>query len=102
VQPPPLWGDEQHVLRLFGEHIEEPTLQRRYLRVDQFRTPEAFREYFKANYGPTVAAYRGLADDPARASTLDDDIADLARRYDNGDDSTVMEWEYLLFTARRR
>jgi len=36
---------------------------------------------------------------------LDAELADLARRHDLGtgsSQSTVMEWEYLLLTARKR
>ena len=33
---------------------------------------------------------------------LDRDLADLARRFDYGTDTTVMDWEYLLLTARNR
>jgi len=67
-----------------------------------FGRPEDFRDYFKANYGPTIAVYRALADDPERAAALDAELAELARRHDLGSGNTVMEWEYLLLTARKR
>jgi len=101
AQPPPLWGSEEHVLSLFGDRVTDVTARRMTLRVDGFTTPEAFRDYFKANYGPTIAAYRGIADDPERTAALDRDLVDLAERFDHGDGATVMDWEYLLFTARR-
>lgn len=65
-------------------------------------SPEAFRDYFKARYGPTIAAYRGIAEDPERVAALDRDLTELARRHDFGAETTVMDWEYLLFTARKR
>lgn len=68
--------------------------------MDRFATPEDFRNYFKANYGPTVAAYRAAGADPDRVTALDHDLVELARRYDRGDG--VMDWEYLLTTARKR
>ena len=71
----------------------------------RFGRPEDFRDYFKANYGPTIAVYRAIADDPERTAALDAELADLARRHDLGtgsSQSTVMEWEYLLLTARKR
>jgi hypothetical protein len=49
-------------------------------------------------YGPTIVAYRGLADDPARAAELD---AALAALGDEALHDGVMEWEYLLVRARR-
>lgn len=64
-------------------------------------TPEAFREYVKACCGPTLTAYRGLADDPHRTAELDAELAALARRHDIGESDTVLDWEYLLFTARK-
>src|SRR5215472_17489542 len=105
AQPPPLWGREDHVRSLLGDQVTDVTARRQTLRVSRFGRPEDFRDYFKANYGPTIAAYRGIADDPERTAALDADLADLARRHDlgtGGTGSTVMEWEYLLFTARKR
>jgi ubiquinone/menaquinone biosynthesis C-methylase UbiE len=98
VQPPPLWGREDHVRALLGDRVTDVVARRRTLRVDRFGTPEKFRDYFKAWYGPTVVAYRGIADDPDRVAALDRELAELATRQltDGG-----MEWEYLLLTARR-
>jgi ubiquinone/menaquinone biosynthesis C-methylase UbiE len=102
VQPPPLWGSEDHVRELLGDRVTAVEARRRTVRVDRFATPEDFRDYFKANYGPTVAAYRYIADDPEKVAGLDRDLADLARRHDIGTGTTVMDWEYLLVTARKR
>ena len=102
AQPPPLWGDENHVRTLFGDRVTDVTARRDNVRVDRFDDPESFREYFKTHYGPTIVAYRGIAEDPDRIDALDRDLADLARRFDYGTDTTVMDWEYLLLTARNR
>ena len=102
VQPPPLWGSEEHVRELLGDRVTAVDAHRQTVRVDRFATPEDFRDYFKANYGPTVAAYRYIADDPEKVAGLDRDLADLARRHDIGTGTTVMDWEYLLVTARKR
>ena len=102
AQPPPLWGDENHVRTLFGDRVTDVTARRDNVRVDRFDDPETFREYFKTHYGPTIVAYRGIAEDPDRIDALDRDLADLARRFDYGTDTTVMDWEYLLLTARNR
>lgn len=102
VQPPPLWGSEEHVRELLGDRVTAVEAHRQTVRVDRFATPEDFRDYFKANYGPTVAAYRYIADDPEKVAGLDRDLADLARRHDFGTGTTVMDWEYLLVTARKR
>ena len=98
VQPPPLWGDEAHVRALFGDQVGELTATRRDLRVDHFATGAEFRDYFKACYGPTIAVYRAIADDPDRVADLDQRLAEL------GDGALVdgaMAWEYLVVVAQR-
>jgi SAM-dependent methyltransferase len=102
AQPPPLWGREDHVRSLLGDQVTHVRATRQTIRVNLFRRPEDFRSYFKARYGPTIAVYRGLADDPQRAAALDAELAELAQRHDLGTGQTTMEWEYLLFTARKR
>ncbi len=102
AQPPPLWGQEEHVSALLGDRVTDLAMRRQTTRVDCFATPEEFRDRFKTCYGPTVSAYRGIAEDPERVAALDHALAGLARRHDRGTTSTVMDWEYLLLTARRR
>jgi ubiquinone/menaquinone biosynthesis C-methylase UbiE len=101
AQPPPLWGSEAHVRDLFGDRVTDVDARKVQLVVDQFDRPEAFREYFKRTYGPTIAVYRFIGEDLERVAALDRDLDDLARRAGLDGTSTTMEWEYLLFTARR-
>lgn len=101
AQPPPLWGDEQHVRALLGDRVESVRAETRRLEVTHFATPEELRDYFKAVYGPTIAVYKAIADDPQKVATLDAALADLGRRFARGSGSTVLDWEYLLVTARR-
>ncbi|ROR91256.1 class I SAM-dependent methyltransferase [Nocardioides aurantiacus] len=100
VQSPPLWGREDHVTELLGDRVTDLRTERRTLEVDAFGDAAGFREFFKRCYGPTIAAYRGLADDPDRTAALDADLVDLARRSSTGPDG-AMGWEYLLVTATR-
>jgi SAM-dependent methyltransferase len=102
AQPPPLWGREEHVRALLGDRVTDLVARRQSLRVDRFETAEAFLDLFKTCYGPTIAAYRGIADQPEKVAALDSDLLELARRHDVGSGATVLEWEYLLLTARRR
>ncbi|MFD6172685.1 class I SAM-dependent methyltransferase [Streptomyces coeruleorubidus] len=103
AQPPPLWGDEDHVRALLGDRVTDVRAERRTVRVDRFETPEAFRDYFKERYGPTITVYKNIAGDPERIAALDRDLADLARdgALGTGGGGTALEWEYLLLTARR-
>jgi len=102
AQPPPLWGQEEHVSALFGDQVTGLAMRRQTVRVDCYATPEEFRDRFKTCYGPTVSAYRGIAEDPERVAALDHALTALARRHDRGTTSTIMDWEYLLLTGRRR
>jgi ubiquinone/menaquinone biosynthesis C-methylase UbiE len=102
AQPPPLWGSEEHVRALLGDRVTEVSASRASLVVDEFATPAAFRDYFKANYGPTIAVYRAIADDPEKVAALDRDLEELGRRFDRSTSgSSVLDWEYLLLTCER-
>jgi SAM-dependent methyltransferase len=101
AQPPPLWGDEDYARALLGDRVTDVVAQRQTLSTDLFLTPEAWRDHWKAIYGPTIAVYRHIGDDPGDVAALDADLAALATRYDRGIGSTVMDWEYLLLTARK-
>jgi SAM-dependent methyltransferase len=101
AQPPPLWGRPEHVQQLFGDQVIDLQATRQHLRVDRFDSPEDFREFFKRCYGPTIVAYRNIADDPVRIDALDRELAELAGRHGHDDGGFVMEWEYLLVTAQR-
>jgi SAM-dependent methyltransferase len=99
AQPPPLWGREDHVRSLLADRVTGISAHRKTVRVSLFTRPEEFRDYFKARYGPVIAVYRSIADDPDKTAALDHDLAELARRHDQG--AGVMDWEYLLLTARK-
>ncbi len=98
ASPPPLWGDEDHVRKLLGDRVTDLDARRQEVRIGRFGSPEAFRNYFKSNYGPTIAVYRNLGFDTERVAALDQDLVDLARRF-TAEDGT-MSWEYLLVTAK--
>ena len=98
ASPAPLWGRADHVRGLFGDRVTDLVAHQQTLRVDRFTDGIEFREFMKTNYGPTIAVYRFIADDPAKVDALDADLAALGDRFiDDG----VMGWEYLLVTARR-
>ena len=101
VQPPPLWGNPEHVQQLLGDRVTDLQARRQPLRVDRFESPEDFREFFKRCYGPTIVTYRNIADDPVRVEALDRELAELAVRFGRHDSGFVMDWEYLLVNARR-
>ena len=98
ASPAPLWGHADHVHTLFGGRVTDLVAHQRSLSVDRFATGAEFRDFFKTNYGPTIAVYRFIAEDPEKVAALD---AELAALGDRALDSGVQHWEYLLVTAKR-
>ncbi len=101
--PPLLWGSEEHVRELFGEKVTSLELDRRQY-VERAESPAHYCALFKETFGPAVAIYAGLADDPHRAAALDRDFLDFATRSNRGAPGTAAEYEYeyLLVVARKR
>ena len=99
AQPGPLWGNPEHVRGLFGDGVSEVHFETRTVHISEFPGETDFRDYFKRNYGPTIAVYAANAADPARVVELDKAIDELARTFRSPDGT--MEWEYLLTVAKR-
>jgi ubiquinone/menaquinone biosynthesis C-methylase UbiE len=98
ASPAPLWGSVEHVRGLFGDRVENLAAHQQVLIVDSFATGAELRDFMKANYGPTIAVYRFIGDDPEKVAALDADMAALADQFlIDG----VMPWEYLIVTATR-
>lgn len=100
AQPPPLWGDEEHVRSLFGSRIADVRAERRLLHVDRFGSGEEFRKFFVEHYGPTISVYAAIGDDRERAQALDRALIALGDE-ELGHGGAGMDWEYLLVTARK-
>ena len=98
ASPGPLWGTEQHVRELLGDRVSSLTATREICDVDRFAAGAEFRDFFKSYYGPTIAAYRNIADDPTKVAELDQILADLGDRYLDGGH---MPWEYLVVVATK-
>ena len=101
--PPPLSGDGDHVRELFADKVTGTT-RRETVLIDHCASPLEFREYWKRNYGPVIAAYRFNEDRPERAAELDRDFLTLLENWNTatGQSSTAYQAEYLLVTAIKR
>lgn len=102
--PPPLWGSEQHVRKLFGDRLDSLEMTRGDY-VETAETPLAYRELFKRTFGPVVATYASLADQaPDRVAALDRDFLEFATRTNSGSPDGPAEYlyEYLLVIAHKR
>lgn len=95
---PPLWGREDYVTGLFQEGTVTGWRSRKEMvTVDRFENPEHFQEFFKANFGPVVGAYRLIGDDLERSAALDRELSSLAERHARSTAGGIeMDWEYLL------
>jgi SAM-dependent methyltransferase len=100
AQPPPLWGDPDHVAELFGDRVAGVRAERRQLTIHGFGAPGAYRDFMKATYGPTISTYKNIADDPAAVADLDQALADLSASAVDPADSTI-KLEFLLYTAHK-
>jgi SAM-dependent methyltransferase len=100
AQPPPLWGDEQHVAALLGDGVSGMQFSRHAIAIP-FTTGAEFRDYFKLRYGPTIAVYRTLGADTARAAELDAALAELGDQNLATTGTGAMSWAYQLVTAVR-
>jgi len=100
--PPPLWGSEEHVRELFGDRVESLEMKRGEY-VERADGPREYCELFKETFGPVVATYARLADDPDRLAELDRDFLDFATRANQGapDGPARYPYEYLLVVARK-
>jgi hypothetical protein len=87
------------VRELFADRVDDLTFTRDHAEVDLFTEPGRFRSYFRDNYGPTLVAYRGLADQPDRVAELDAALDALAAEADEG--AGRMRWEYVVVSGRR-
>lgn len=100
---PALWGSEHHVRELFGKRVELLELTRRDY-AEGAATPRGYVELFKQTFGPVVASYQALADQPDRIAALDRDFLDFATRANSGppDGPAEYRFEYLLVVAHKR
>ncbi|WP_314216275.1 class I SAM-dependent methyltransferase [Pseudarthrobacter equi] len=103
AQPAPLWGSEEHVRELLGDRVTDVAVRKQALAVRSFHQPGDFVRYFKSHYGPTIAVYKYIGADSDKVKELDQALTDLADSFGDahGDTPFQMEWEYLLFTARK-
>ena len=93
LRSPVLWGTEERLRELFGEKIAEiQSVKRHY--VFRYRSPEAYLQYWRRYYGPTMTAFDAVGE--AGRAALEADLYDLIARFDRATDGTmVVPSEYL-------
>ena len=108
--PPPdtpsplLWGDEAHVRGLFGDGVSSLEVSEREL-VERVPGPPAeYCDLYKRTFGPVVAAFASVEDDPERSANLDREFLEFATNANAGppEGPTELRFEYVLVVARKR
>lgn len=99
--PPLLWGSEEHVRELFGDRVQSLAMVRREY-VEKAASPRDYCAFFKQTFGPAVALYASIADQPDRVAALDRDFLEFATCSNRGASEGPAEYryEYLLVVAQ--
>ena len=93
LRSPVQWGTEARLRELFGDTIDGLACRERTFTY-RFRSAEAFVDYFRAHYGPTLKAFEAVGEDGRAA--LEQDLLELIARFNRADDGTmVVPNEYL-------
>ena len=101
VQPPPLWGSEEHLRQLTGGRVQWRTVERDVLEVSAFRRPHDFAEHFKARYGPTIVTAKNARTN-GREAEFEESLDAFFREWNRGrPDDARFEMEYLLAVGER-
>jgi ubiquinone/menaquinone biosynthesis C-methylase UbiE len=105
VPPPPgirgpvEWGSEARIRELLGDKVTDLRIVPRTFTF-RYESPEAFADYFRANYGPTVKAFEALGPDGGKP--LYDDLVALATEHNVATDGTAkIPSAYVQVLARR-
>jgi SAM-dependent methyltransferase len=96
ASPPPLWGSEEHVRKLFSPWAVTFEFERGLL-ANTFGSVEEWLQFYETNYGPTIHA-KAILDSAGRWGDCRTELADLFRSQNRStDDASVrIEAEYLL------
>lgn len=101
--PPIFWGVDEYLRGLFGERVTVLENRTHVLEITAFRDQAELLEFYKANFGPVIMAYRNIAGDSERVAALDRDLATWAQEMnaDQPAGQTVFSFEYQRTIAQR-
>lgn len=104
ADPPGLWGDRDHLVRLFGERVGDLTITHARYTERVPGGPAGYCEFYKQTFGPVVATYRALAAQPERIAELDRRFLRFAEDANHGrpGGDAELSFDYVVVTARRR
>ncbi|MCB0868265.1 MAG: class I SAM-dependent methyltransferase [Solirubrobacterales bacterium] len=100
ASPPPLWGDERHVGRLFARLDVEFEFKRRSVMFRQ-QSPSVFVDYMARNYGPLLKARERLTPE-GRWQELRADLVTLSESFNRVPGGFSVPSEFLLARGLRQ
>ena len=101
AQPPPLWGNEEHLRELFGDRVVFRTLEREMLEITAFPHPHDYATHFKERYGPTITALANARRN-GREAELHQALDDFCDEWNRGTPERArFEKEYLVAVGVR-
>jgi ubiquinone/menaquinone biosynthesis C-methylase UbiE len=93
LRSPIQWGTEDRLHELFDDRIAGMRVVRRQM-VFRYRSPEAYLDYWRRYYGPTLKSFEAVGE--AGRAALETDLLDLIARFNRaGDGTMVVPSEYL-------
>lgn len=99
VQPPILWGTEEHLRELFGDRISSLEIERMSVK-QAFRSSDHWLEFYRTYFGPTKTAFERVG--PEGEEALEADLREMLARFNvAGDRALALEPEYLQVVATR-
>jgi ubiquinone/menaquinone biosynthesis C-methylase UbiE len=101
---PLLWGSEAHVRELFGDRVSSLETSERELVESVPGPPIEYCQLYKQTFGPAIAAFASVEDDPGRSAALDREFLDFVTNANAGppEGPTELRFQYLLVLARKR
>jgi SAM-dependent methyltransferase len=100
ASPPPLWGSEEHVLRLFADTPVEFEFARG-VNPWRFDSAEHYVAFMETHYGPTLKARERLSAEGRWEDCRGEILAMAERRNEAADGSLLMNAEYLIAIGRK-
>jgi SAM-dependent methyltransferase len=92
VRSPALWGNKEHLDKLFGTGASVAAASRHF--TFRYRSAQHWLDTFRDYYGPVLKAFAAI--DPAARAALEKDLLALLARFNTATDGTlVARSEYL-------
>ena len=99
IQPPILWGSEEHVAELFDGKGVELELER-VMAAWEFESADAWVTHLENNLGPTMLA-KSILEPAGEWESMRARTVDLFEQFDTPGEGWRPEAEYLRIVARR-